>query len=239
MIALSWPVYREAPVTQRYAENPGSYSGACTADGSHNGIDWGIPEGTAIYATADGTVLRADLDPTGYGLHVRIQHDGLMSLYGHLRSVAVVPGQHVTAGQVIGESGNTGNSSGPHLHFEVRRVADNCKSTVDPWFYLVNAASAKFHGIVTDEGDGLRVRVEPNIKATVRQYLPKGMPIDLLEIQGDWGRLLDAGERWVCLRLNGVEFVHITNWPGQPGPSAQLSDHEMVVRLWNAHPEVH
>ena len=62
------------------------------------------------------------LSATGYGLHVIIDHGGgLSSLYGHLNTVVVVTGDYVDAGEVIGTVGSTGNASGPHLHFEIRR----------------------------------------------------------------------------------------------------------------------
>ena len=76
-ITLFYPVFRQAPITQKYGVNPGSYTVGCTPDGSHNGLDFGIPEGTPVYATADGMVTRAGMDASGYGIHVRIEHDGL------------------------------------------------------------------------------------------------------------------------------------------------------------------
>lgn len=234
-IDLSWPLYQTAPITQRYGENPGS-GYICMPDGSHNGLDFGVPIGTAVYATADGTVLRADMDKTGYGLHIRIQHDGYMSLYGHLHSVAALAGQHVAAGQVIGESGNTGNSTGPHLHFEVRTVASNCRSTVDPLYYLQNRAAVKFRGVVTPAGSGLRVRVAPSIDSNVIRYLGVGAKVEIKDISGDWAQLDEAGERWICLRVNGVNLVQLDFDPKAP---EQLSNHDILMRLWSAHPELH
>jgi len=239
---LEWPVYRTAVITQRFGENPADYP----KTKGHNGLDFGIPLGTPVYAAAAGTVTRADMDSTGYGLHVRIQHkhpdsevDDCLTLYGHLQSLAVKAGQSVKAGQVIGESGNTGNSTGPHLHFEIRKVATNFLTCVDPLVYLIMSEDVKYHGVVTDDGDKLRVRSAPTLTAEVKRYLPAGTPVDLVEIRGDWGRLLDAGERWVCLRLNGVEFVRLTGASGEPETPAALSDAEKLKRLWAAHPELH
>jgi len=237
---LEWPVYRTAVITQRFGENPANYP----KTKGHNGLDFGIPVGTAIYAAADGTVTRADMDSTGYGLHVRIQHADCMTLYGHLQSLSVKAGQVVRAGQVIGESGNTGNSTGPHLHFEIRKVATNFLTCVDPLTYLLMSGDVKYHGVVTDDGDRLRVRTAPNTTAAVKMYLPAGTPVDLVEIRGDWGRLLDAGERWVCLRQNGVVYVKITGAPGEPeapaaGDGNELTASEKLARLWAAHPELH
>lgn len=229
-IKLSWPVYQSAPITQRYGENPGGYTKGCTPDGSHNGLDFGIPEGTPIYAAAGGVVIRAGMDSTGYGLHVRLQHEGFATIYGHLRSTAVKAGQQVKAGQVIGESGNTGNSTGPHLHFEVRTVADKCTSTVDPLPYLQQAGANLIHGTVTAAGNGLRTRTEPNLSGIVRGYLPAGAGVDLIEIRDGWGKLYGAGERWVCLQADGETLVQL---------DLPTSDHEMLLKLWAAHPELH
>jgi hypothetical protein len=206
-IKLSWPISKTSPITQRWGENPGS-GYVCMPDGSHNGVDFGVPEGTAIYAAAEGQVTHADMDNTGYGLHVRIQHDGFMTLYGHLRALSVSRGQRVTAGQRIGESGNTGRSTGPHLHFEVRKVASNCQSTIDPLLYLTT--QAKYRGVVTDAGNGLRIRSKPDTTGEIRGYLYSGQVIDLVELRGEWAKLLDAGERWVCIRLGGETYVQVT-----------------------------
>ncbi|WP_337312642.1 M23 family metallopeptidase [Candidatus Aeolococcus gillhamiae] len=87
----------------------------------HTGIDLSGPYGTPIVAAADGVVAAADLSTVGYGNHVILAHaGGLLTLYGHLEAVLVKAGDAVKAGQVIGLLGSTGNSTGPHCHFEVR-----------------------------------------------------------------------------------------------------------------------
>lgn len=88
----------------------------------HAGMDFASPIGTEIYATGDGTVVRADADASGYGNHVRINHGyGYLTLYGHMSKINVRPGQRVHRGDVIGFVGNTGKSVGPHLHYEVHK----------------------------------------------------------------------------------------------------------------------
>ena len=87
----------------------------------HAGLDFGVPVGTPVRAVADGVVARCSYDPGGYGHYVKVRHaDGTLSLYGHLSRV-LVDGGRVRAGDVIARSGNTGHSTGPHLHFEMRR----------------------------------------------------------------------------------------------------------------------
>ena len=86
----------------------------------HKGIDLSSPVGTAVHATADGVVGRADWFGS-YGLFIAIEHGGsLETRYGHLSRVNVAAGQLVRKGDVIGYVGTTGRSTGPHLHYEVR-----------------------------------------------------------------------------------------------------------------------
>lgn len=89
----------------------------------YNGVDYGAPVGTAVRAAAPGTVMiaRGSGWNGGYGKYVVIQHaNGTQTLYGHLSAVLVDPGSLVAQGQTIGRMGSTGNSTGSHLHFEVR-----------------------------------------------------------------------------------------------------------------------
>jgi murein DD-endopeptidase MepM/ murein hydrolase activator NlpD len=86
----------------------------------HNGIDIPGPIGTPIYATADGTVGRAQR-LGGYGNYVEVEHGlSLQTRYGHLSQILVQPGQRVRRGDIIGLMGSTGRSTGSHLHYEVR-----------------------------------------------------------------------------------------------------------------------
>jgi murein DD-endopeptidase MepM/ murein hydrolase activator NlpD len=87
----------------------------------HNGIDYGAPHGTPVRATADGSVSLAGMRG-GYGNLVEVQHpNGYATRYAHLSGIAVRPNQAVRQGEVIGWVGSTGLSTGPHLHYEVRR----------------------------------------------------------------------------------------------------------------------
>ena len=94
---------------------------ACPKHHWHSGVDLAAPRGTPVHA-AFGGVVAVHLSATGYGLHVSVDGgDGITALYAHLASVDVVTGDVVGAGDVLGTVGSTGNSTGPHLHFEVRR----------------------------------------------------------------------------------------------------------------------
>jgi murein DD-endopeptidase MepM/ murein hydrolase activator NlpD len=85
----------------------------------HPGIDLAANPGTPVFAANSGTVIFAGWSNWGYGYAVVLSHGPFQTLYGHLSSVGVRCGNTVVAGQVIGAVGSTGNSSGPHLHFEL------------------------------------------------------------------------------------------------------------------------
>lgn len=98
----------------------------------HRGIDIAIPEGSEVLATADGVVSAAAWDTT-FGWTVVVDHaDNFQTMYGHNDSLLVKPGDNVHYGQTIALSGNTGVSSAPHLHYEVRRNGE----AIDPEEYL-------------------------------------------------------------------------------------------------------
>ena len=85
----------------------------------HKGIDWAVPKGTAVRASCGGTVVSAGWSG-GYGNCITIRHpDGKMTRYGHLSKILVSAGQKVDQNQKIALSGNTGRSTGPHVHFEI------------------------------------------------------------------------------------------------------------------------
>lgn len=102
---------------------------------NHKGLDIAAPSGTSIFAGASGTVVSAGWNSGGYGYFVMIDHqNGYATLYGHMSKVMAVAGQWVNAGDVIGLVGSTGDSTGNHLHFEVR-YNNVCQNPQD---YIVN-----------------------------------------------------------------------------------------------------
>ncbi len=123
---FDWPL-KNIVITQYFGgsefakRNPGIYGGRAY----HPGVDFGVPRGTAIYAPLAGTVRatgNTDIVPGCYswGKWTLIDHaNGLSTLYAHQDTISVTPGQRVTTGEIIGYSGNTGYSTGPHLHFTV------------------------------------------------------------------------------------------------------------------------
>ena len=96
----------------------------------HNGIDYGIPNGRKLYSCINGIVKEAQIDPAnnytgGYGNYVKVENNECGVVYAHMMSRSVKVGDVVKAGDVLGLSDNTGNSTGPHLHFGVHPIPRN------------------------------------------------------------------------------------------------------------------
>lgn len=105
----------------------------------HSGIDLAARIGTKVFATGAGVVERAT-DVRGYGNMIEINHHfGFQTIYGHLKRIIVHEGEKVHRGQLIGYSGSTGNSTGPHLHYEIRKN----NKPVNPIHYYINDISDK------------------------------------------------------------------------------------------------
>ncbi|MFF3449975.1 M23 family metallopeptidase [Streptomyces sp. NPDC002667] len=123
------------PITGSYVSTGYKASSSLWSSGSHTGVDFHAASGTSVHAVGSGTVVTAGWGGA-YGNQVVIKmHDGTYTMYGHLSSIGVSVGQAVTPGQQIGLSGDTGNTTGPHLHFEARTTAEY-GSDMDPVAYL-------------------------------------------------------------------------------------------------------
>ncbi len=145
-----WECYvGEYPISQRFGEHFYNQEGKCVyvAMGlnGHNGIDFAVPIGTKLVAVNDGVISTAINQKNGYGNHIRLhcaqENINYEIIYGHCSKFLVKQGEKVAKGQVIAESGNSGFSSGPHLHFGLRVLDDNgnvknydngFKGSVDP-----------------------------------------------------------------------------------------------------------
>lgn len=122
-LPLSMPVH----TTFRYSSGFGMRNGK-----PHKGVDMAGPTGSPIYSTADGVVIFAGWQ-SGYGNVVKIQHEfGFVTVYAHQNKLRVTKGQRVSRGERIGDMGNTGRSSGPHLHYEVVKNG----TAVNPMNYI-------------------------------------------------------------------------------------------------------
>jgi len=123
---FDWPVL-EARMTRGFLPK-----GTKKRRRPHKGIDLAAQRGTAVMASHDGIVIYTGKQFKGYGKMIMIEKDGWATLYAHLDKIVVYEGQKVRQGEVIGALGNTGRSSGPHLHFEIRKL----DGPIDPLPYL-------------------------------------------------------------------------------------------------------
>ena len=104
----------------------------------HAGLDFAAPQGTPIYATANGSIKVAGFSDGGYGNHVVINHGyGYETVYGHMVRIKARAGQRIKRGEIIGWVGSTGKSTGPHCHYEVHKNGQK----VDPVYFFYNDLS--------------------------------------------------------------------------------------------------
>ncbi|EON77937.1 hypothetical protein ADIS_1476 [Lunatimonas lonarensis] len=145
----------------------------------HHGIDLRLNVGDTVFAAFDGIVRMASYDRYGYGYFVVVRHrNGLETLYGHMSKIRVEVGEEVRAGDMLGNGGNTGRSTGPHLHFEVRfkglsinpqHVYDFENHRIRQSLYTITAASFD-HVIKMQEAVIHRVRSGENLSVIARKY---------------------------------------------------------------------
>lgn len=142
------------PITQVFGVNPEAY--ARFGMRGHNGVDYGLPSYTQVVAPHSGVVIEAGWSYLGYGYYVKIQNGVEGSVMGHLGRVDVRPGQWVNEGQNIALSDNTGNSTGPHLHWGYYRLPRNRANGYDGFIpqypYITNPGS---WGGGKDEGENM------------------------------------------------------------------------------------
>lgn len=175
---LATPFTGQQVITQLWGENSDFYS-RYSYEGvpllGHNGVDFGTPAGTSVLATDAGEVVQVGYEPTGFGHFVLLAHPWGQSIYGHLNSISVQMGQHVGRSQTIGISGNSGNSSGPHLHFAIRMHpftrTDGWGGFSDPLPYL-NPRDVAWPSYVMDVGPQQALNPESS------QLQPPGMADD-------------------------------------------------------------
>jgi murein DD-endopeptidase MepM/ murein hydrolase activator NlpD len=217
-IQLLYPFDEEWPVTQYFGENPELYARFGLA--GHNGIDFGCPSGTRVKSPVAGVVQKMGDDPAGYGIHLRIlgEDKKLLVILGHLQECLVQVGQKVQAGEVVALSDNTGFSTGPHLHLEIRpdRV-----HAVDPLPHFVAREAGEQSPLSQpaqgETGTSARVKVsvpvlnarsQPDITGRIVGHFSQGDVLDVCE------RTQDAGgnrwakvEVWIAEEYDGMRLV--------------------------------
>ncbi len=188
------PFEGEFPISQRFGEK-------ITDPTGHKGIDYALYYGTPVLAALDGKVIRTAHLTSGYGTHVVLEHEGgLQTVYAHLSSVSVSIGMAVREGEELGRSGNSGNSTGAHLHFEVRRLG----VPVDPEELLCPAVSAQpgSRRVCVPE---LYVRSGPGTNYTIVDSLKQGTLVNG-ETTAETVWLKIGTDRWIAVRYQGKDF---------------------------------
>ena len=171
-------IYRQ-PFTGDYPITQGF--GKTEYNANHTGIDYGCPTGTPILASEDGQVFYAGWKDGGYGNCIYIKHpDGLVTIYEHLEKVDVTVGQNVKKGQIIGYSDSTGNSTGPHLHFEIR---DANGKAINPLTVL--------HSV----DDSIPAKPTPAPKPKLKGADALGHDVEVVAPAGAWGWNMDFTRR--------------------------------------------
>ena len=224
-IKLTLPV--NGPITELFGENPQIYKK--WGFPGHNGIDYGIPNGTPVKAAAAGVVSSISFEDGGYGNYVKLSHmDGnkaFFTYYAHLASAAVTAGQKVKVGTVIGYSNNTGASTGPHLHFGLKIDGENppYKGYVDPMPYITTEESAEQPGTTDQFADAialdglsfevayeiLNVRNGPGVEYSMVGQLSKGAKITAKRLHSKSAWLEYEPGKWCALAFNGATYLKL------------------------------
>lgn len=235
-----YPTRRDARMSQKFGEHPESYLPGFPG---HEGVDWDIPVGTPIYAVADGEVCLINRNPdrkvAPYGIFVKLRHQGgqYETIYAHLSQVQVVENQSVKAGDMIALSGDTGRSTGPHLHFTIKkrgattsRETNYEKDVVNPHPYLdavsggtsqpTPPAQTTLNVQVFSE-DGLNLRNAP-VVGEVLTRLPDRAVLGSLEAEDVTRRKLGQYNQWLWVRAPGGLVGYVAAWyvnlPGASSP---------------------
>ncbi|MEH1948862.1 MAG: M23 family metallopeptidase [Nostoc sp.] len=149
----------------------------------HEGIDIAGSSGTPVVAAASGTVVKAGWDNWGLGNAITIKHlDGSITVYGHNRRLLVSKGQQVIQGQMIAEMGSTGNSTAPHLHFEVH---PNGRIAIDPLRLLTSVTASVGSGSKVQQVDNPNRPVSPPPLANQVSPSQQPIPIDFAPVNTD------------------------------------------------------
>jgi hypothetical protein len=223
-IELIVPV--NGPITQLFGENPDMYKQ--WGFPGHNGIDYGIPNGTPVQAAAAGTVASVAFENGGFGNYVKLSHqDGstvYYTYYAHLATTSVTAGQKVKAGTVLGTSNNTGASTGPHLHFGLKITGKNAayKDYVDPMPYFKAAAaqaqpvSNSTPGMVEIpemkfevDTDSLNVRSGPGVEYPILAQLPRGTKLSSKKMHSRSAWIEFEPGKWCAIVFDGIKYLKI------------------------------
>ena len=223
---LRWPVDNPR-ITQRFGERPHIYAKFGLA--GHEGVDFGLPTGSNVYACADGQVFK--IQPRNdypYGIHVRLRHRvggrEYRTVYAHLSQVLVSVHQSVRAGERIALSGNTGHSEAPHLHLTLKLIG--AKTTgypagvVDPLPYLQEEGIPAPSDLTIYTTEQVRLRAYSTTSSAELAWLDKGEALTVLGDAGAARAKVGQHGQWIRVqRASGMDG-HVAAWYVQLEPPA-------------------
>ena len=173
----------------------------------HGGTDFPVVLNTAVYSSCDGEVVSVQYLTTSYGKHIKIKAkvngQTVYIRYCHLNEILVSEGQHVKAGDLIGKSGSTGNSTGPHLHYEVRNSADSYENALNPRLYLpgtsytfersdddvCNCSESYAGNYICTSNSTLNIRSGHSTSSSVVGSIPSGATVYVSKSDGTWAHV--------------------------------------------------
>ena len=236
---LKWPVDNPI-ITQRFGENPQNYARFGLA--GHEGVDFGLPVGSNVYACADGEVFKVQpRDGTAYGIHVCIRHQvggrEYRTIYAHLSRVLVSLHQSVRAGERIALSGDTGNSTAPHLHLTLKLIgAENpgYGNRLDPLLYLREVEVSEPSDLTIYTTDRVRLRAQATTSSTHLAWLDGGEALTVLDDAGAARARAGQHGQWIQVRRADGMDGYVAAWyvqleppawaPPEPAPEPELPD---------------
>lgn len=177
------PFHQNWTLTQGFGQNPSSYARFNLK--GHNGLDYALPSGTDVLAPHSGKVVEVAFDAPGYGLYIKIENSKEGSVLAHLKDNLVSIGAIVTEGQLIAHSGNTGNSTGPHLHWGYYLIPRNRQNGyggfIDQFPILKDDSGSDYYkGYDLTNKDSMRVSVDVLVKLQAGELVDKSK-FDTLE----------------------------------------------------------
>jgi uncharacterized protein YgiM (DUF1202 family) len=221
---LRWPVDNPR-ITQYFGENPQIYKKFNMP--GHEGMDFGVAVGSNLYACADGAVTDVRTD-TGhpYGIFVRIDHpfegSTYQTVYAHMSKPRVSQGQSVKAGDVIGLSGNTGHSFGPHLHLTLKLVGATTPGypagVIDPHPYFQASEPLEPSDLTVYTSDRVRLRYGPTTASAHLAWMNRGEALTVLGSADDARAKVGQEGQWIPVRRSDGMDGYVAAWYVQLQP---------------------
>lgn len=226
----SWPTYNHTIKSDWPNYSSGKY---------HGGTDFPVPLNTSVYSSCDGEVVSVQYLTTSYGKHIKVKANvngnTVYIRYCHLNDIYVKQGDKISAGQLIGKSGSTGNSTGPHLHYEVRNSADRYNPSLNPRLYLPGTSykyeknsdpnptptpipaeshvdvGTNFYAYLINTVTWLHATNEESGNITMRKLKDTSDQIWYFERQGDGSYKITSCKDKRCMEVHNFESANGTN----------------------------